>query len=681
MNEMSWIGRTLNGRYKIEELLGQGGMSAVYRAQDPNLRRVVAVKLIHGHLSDNPDFIRRFEEEATAVAQLRHNNIIQVYDFNHDGSTFYIVFEYIPGETLQQRLHHLSQQNHRLPIDEAIRITATIADALDFAHQQGLIHRDVKPANVMINMRGEPILMDFGIAKITAGTQHTATGAILGTARYMSPEQVQGERVDARTDLYALGVMLFEMLSGRVPYQADSVMTLMMMHVQKPIPNILELRPDVPPYLVWVLNRALAKRPEDRFTTAGEMAAALRDTTAVPPQFIPLIPNITPTLIIPPQKNSNRNKLLAVGGGIILLLLFLTGAYTFSLMPFAELDAGVNSVAVIEITNQAELVIQPTQTLSLPTATDTPAPTITPSITPEPTITPSVTPSPTATQNPIVLPNDPQLGDSWVRISDDMTMLFVPSGIFQMGSDNGADDEKPLRYVSLNPFWIDATEVTNTQFARFVAQTDYKTTAEERGTGWVFQETTWEEVAGAYWQQPQGPNSDLINLEQYPVLQVSWYDAEAYCVWAGGRLPTEAEWEYAARSPSSLTYPWGNAWQTGRANFCDVNCPLTWASQTLDDRYKFTSPVGTYSPAGDSWVGAADMAGNVWEWVSDWYLSDYYQNGATNNPMGPTNGQHKVLRGGSWFNATDSLRSSGRISRNPINPYDSVGFRCVFPSP
>ncbi len=276
MSEQSWKGRTLNGRYQIEDMLGQGGMSAVYRATDPNLRRVVAVKIIHPFLSDNSDFVRRFEAEAAAVARLRHNNIIQVYDFNHDGSSYYIIFEFIPGETLQDWLERLEKDNRKIPVADAIRIAASVADALDYAHQQELVHRDVKPGNVMINIRGEAILMDFGIAKIVGGALHTATGAVIGTARYMSPEQIKGERIDARTDIYSLGVMLFEMLSGQAPFEADSAMTIMMKHVQDPVPDVIELRPEIPPSLAEIIYRALAKNPRHRYATAAEMADALR---------------------------------------------------------------------------------------------------------------------------------------------------------------------------------------------------------------------------------------------------------------------------------------------------------------------------------------------------------------------------------------------------------------------
>ncbi|MDX1415709.1 MAG: protein kinase [Candidatus Promineifilaceae bacterium] len=276
MSKASWIGQTLGGRYEIQELLGQGGMSAVYKAEDPNLRRVVAVKLIHPHLSNNEEFVRRFGEEAAAVAQLRHPNLIQVYDFNNDEDSYYIVFEFVPGETLQARLKRLKAAGRVFDVGEVIDITAKTADGMHYAHVKGLIHRDIKPANIILNVLGQPIIMDFGIAKIMGGTQHTATGAVLGTARYMSPEQIKGERIDPGTDIYSLGVTLFEMLGGRPPYESDSAMTLMMMHMTDPIPDLRDLRSDIPDDLVAVVNKALAKNRTDRYETAAEMAAALR---------------------------------------------------------------------------------------------------------------------------------------------------------------------------------------------------------------------------------------------------------------------------------------------------------------------------------------------------------------------------------------------------------------------
>lgn len=270
-------GKTISNRYVVEEMLGQGGMSAVYKGTDPNLKRVVAIKVIHSHLSNNPDFVQRFEEEAAAVAQLRHHGIIQVYDFNRDDDLYYMVLEFVPGETFQDHLKRLNDGGRKLSPTKAIEYMASICDAVDYAHQRGMIHRDIKPANLMLTTTGQVILMDFGIAKIVGGTRHTATGAVVGTAMYMSPEQIKGEQPDRRTDIYSLGVTLFEMVGGRPPFDANSAMTLMMMHINDPVPNIKNLNPDVPDALVTVINKALAKDPNDRYQTAAQMAAALRN--------------------------------------------------------------------------------------------------------------------------------------------------------------------------------------------------------------------------------------------------------------------------------------------------------------------------------------------------------------------------------------------------------------------
>ncbi len=272
----SWVGKTIGDRYQIDALLGQGGMSAVYRATDPNLRRMVAIKLIHPHLSVNPDFVHRFKEEAAAVARLRHPNIVQVHDFNNDGETYYMVMEYLVGETLQARLKRLNAAHRYIPYPRVIRFCTQMCEAVGYAHDHELIHRDIKPANIMLDLNGQAILMDFGIVKIVGGQYNTATGATIGTARYMSPEQIRSERADERSDIYSLGVTLYEMINGRTPYQADSVLTLMMMVLDDPLPDIRETRKEIPESLAAVVEKALAKEQADRFQTMDEMAAALQ---------------------------------------------------------------------------------------------------------------------------------------------------------------------------------------------------------------------------------------------------------------------------------------------------------------------------------------------------------------------------------------------------------------------
>jgi len=210
------------------------------------------------------------------VAHLRHPNIVQMYDFNHDGDLYYMVMEYVMGETLQTRLKRLNASRRRLSVKEVISFTGEICEAAYYAHQRGMIHRDIKPANIMLDVNGRAILMDFGIARMVGGSQHTATGAVLGTAMYMSPEQIQGLQIDARADIYSIGITLYEMLSGKPPFEADSAMTLMMMHLNDPVPDLHALYPEVPAELVAITNKALAKSREGRYQSASEMANALR---------------------------------------------------------------------------------------------------------------------------------------------------------------------------------------------------------------------------------------------------------------------------------------------------------------------------------------------------------------------------------------------------------------------
>ena len=437
MSEPTWIGKTIGGRYQIEELIGQGGMSSVYKAIDPNLRRAVAVKIIHPHLSGDKEFVRRFEEEAAAVAQLRQPNIIQVYDFNHEGNTYFIVFEFIPGESLQSYLRRLNETDRLMPYPEAVDTVAKVADALEFAHEQGLIHRDVKPANVMINVRREPVLMDFGIAKIMGGTQHTATGAVLGTARYMSPEQIKGQQIDVRTDIYSLGVMLYEILGGSPPYEADSAMTLMMMHIQDPIPDLGQIRSDVPPDLMAVTYKALAKDRIDRYQTAAEFAAALRKALTVPagvPLPVPVQradfaaevqtgvetaasvaavaePQIRPQSDSAESAKSPPWKWVLIGGGLLVAIL----ASIFAIMQFSSLKA-TSSPTVTE-TPVVAVVVEtavPTQINQTPISSETAVPKIIEAVEPtsEPVLlVPTETPLPAIHINEITVQDDHYIAD------------------------------------------------------------------------------------------------------------------------------------------------------------------------------------------------------------------------------------------------------------------------------
>jgi formylglycine-generating enzyme required for sulfatase activity len=239
-----------------------------------------------------------------------------------------------------------------------------------------------------------------------------------------------------------------------------------------------------------------------------------------------------------------------------------------------------------------------------------------------------------------------------------------------MGSDSGGSDEKP-HTVTLDAFWIDRTEVTNAMFERFAADTHYQTDAEKGGNGWVYNTSSgqWENTSGANWQHPQGPSSSLSGLDDHPVVQVSWNDATAYCKWAGRRLPTEAEWEKAARGTDGRTYPWGNAApDCSRANYYGKNSDRDFCVGN-------TTKVGSY-PTGASPYGALDMAGNVLEWVADWYNESYYSASPSENPQGPSTGDYRVLRGGAWNGDTTVVRSALRLSDDPDFRDNGNGFRC-----
>lgn len=272
-------GATL-GKYQIVGLLGKGGMAEVYKAFHPNLERHVAIKLLQSS-ADTPDFAARFKREATAVARLRHPHIVQVYDFDSDADRAFMVMELVEGGTLKDRLAKLREQKQRLVPPEVRRIFAQLAEAVAYAHAHGIIHRDLKPANVMFDASGNVLLADFGIAVIAGSARSTATDAVLGTPAYMSPEQCKGERGDERSDIYALGVILYEMTTGDVPFDADTPVGVIMKHLTEPLPPPSTISPDVPDDIETAIATALSKDPSERYQVVGEMLAALSAGEAI----------------------------------------------------------------------------------------------------------------------------------------------------------------------------------------------------------------------------------------------------------------------------------------------------------------------------------------------------------------------------------------------------------------
>jgi serine/threonine protein kinase len=271
------LNEVIADRYELEELVGTGGMSSVYKARDRLLERNVALKVLHPHYSDDAEYVERFRREARSVAQLSHPHIVTVIDRGEDEGQQFIVFEFIDGENLKQLIGRIGP----LPVRRAVELALEIADALAFAHDHGLVHRDVKPQNVLLTPDGEAKVTDFGIAR-SLDVEHgvTQTGTVLGTSNYLSPEQASGQPVTPATDVYSLGVVLFELLTGEVPFPGENFVAVAMKHLNEPPPDLTEQRPDVPLRLVAAVERALEKDPSRRFQSMGEFASELRQCLA-----------------------------------------------------------------------------------------------------------------------------------------------------------------------------------------------------------------------------------------------------------------------------------------------------------------------------------------------------------------------------------------------------------------
>jgi len=291
------------GQYQLLARLGRGGMATVYKAYQPSLDRYVAVKVLSTFLAQNPDFAARFQREARAIAKLNHPNILPVYDYGQEGELTYIVMRYVEGGTLQDMLDKLGQP---LGLERAVEIIAQMGEALDYAHGQGIVHRDVKPSNVLMADGSWALLSDFGLARMVGGSARiTQTGVGMGTPAYIAPEQARDTRVDVRSDIYSLGVVLFEMLTGQVPFQGDSYLVVLFKLVNDPPPLPRGINPDIPQPVEQVLLKALAKEPIDRFQRAGEMVTALQKAVTEGPL-------VTATVSLGDEKGQQEARLASL---------------------------------------------------------------------------------------------------------------------------------------------------------------------------------------------------------------------------------------------------------------------------------------------------------------------------------------------------------------------------------
>jgi formylglycine-generating enzyme required for sulfatase activity len=525
--------------------------------------------------------------------------------------------------------------------------------------------------------------MDFGLVKAMEGSAAlTSQGTLLGSPEYMAPEQADPDRaaeIGPATDRYALGILAYEMLTGRVPFPGNTPGTLNA-HEHKPVPPPRSLRPDMSEPVEAALLKMLAKAPSERFTCARDFTARLREALMTASQLSRREAQLAPLYARLQQAAADKDwtEVLALGGQIAAQDAPYRDVPAWMEQARAQLRRpppepkpereprkplplwvwGILGAVMFIACGVGLATVVPAL---LPTATPTRrTPTVT-VMTVIPRIS-TVTPTSTATSSPTsattpVATHTPITGTTTTRTVDGMVMVYVPAGEFLMGNDQGgADDEKPQREVYLDAFWIDRTEVTNAQYKECVQ-------------------------ANLACKASSYAIDSRFNGDNQPVVGVDWNDAKTYCEWVGGALPTEAQWEKAARGTDGRAYPWGNNPITGKLlNFCDKNCEYNWKDSTVDDGYAKTAPVGSYL-AGASPYGAWDMAGNVWEWVADWYDAKYYAGSPSKNPTGPSSGSSRVLRGGSWYCNAAFVRAAFRSLVDPGVHHGNLGFRCVGAGP
>jgi serine/threonine-protein kinase len=682
------IGQTID-RYQILEKLGQGGMATVYKAFDMRLERQVAVKVIRRGAFP-PDMLeqilKRFEREAKALARLNHPNIVGVIDYgNYEGAP-YLVMPFIPSGTLKEKI---KQPVH---YSEAAQILAPIARALAYAHDQDIIHRDIKPANILITYSGEPVLTDFGIAKLleeAEGNTLTSTGMGLGTPDYMAPEQWQG-KAGASSDQYALGVIFYEMITGKKPFSADTPPAVMLKQATQPLPRPSQFVPDLPQHVEFILLKMLAKDPQNRYTSMRTLVGVMEklmgdhqkyfneeesELLGIKQESIREKENAQTKIDIPlvdtrnlekggkrqhpaPEKSTElkedsshldktslntpsakkKNKLILaipILAGIILIVILALSVLN---KPNQDITPVIDNIAT-ETLSSTEVSYKLLESVSTQTTALTSTLSVPDDFSPMPTF---------------------ELGIDQHSNFDGMAMVYIPEGDFQMGCDpneNGNygcySNEVPIHTVFLDAYFIDKFEVTNNQYEQCVA------------TGYCDEPASnASNTRTSYYDNP-----DFAN---YPVIHVSWDDANNYCSWAGRRLPTEAEWEKAARGMPQRPFPWGD--QT-------PDCSLANHYLFVGASYNYcigdTNVVGSY-PTGASPFGVMDMAGNVWEWVNDWY-GDIYIDSPQINPRGAESGSYKVIRGGGWADDIDYLRTTFRDEYCciPEARSDYIGFRCA----
>lgn len=638
-------GAVIAGKLRLLSPLGQGGMGVVWAARHLTLETDVAVKLIRPErAAGDPAAIARFEREARATARIAHPNVVKVMDYGAlDGAVPYIVMELLRGFSLAELL----ARGGRLSFATARSLVQQIGSALESAHEHGVVHRDIKPHNVFITegSKGYPLfvkVLDFGVAKMLGDADPsgsltlTETGMVIGSAPYMSPEQLEGSKdVDLRSDLWSLAVIVYEALTGTQPFQGSSFVSVGAAVLNGRYKPASELRPNLPASIDDWFAKALCLDPDGRFQSAREMIAAFvaqegpleevegKAGEAQPIEFAAT--EIAPAEAgRPPAESISDSDTAAAAGGTVIHAPATKKPETPNApAPRSRLarNAAIGAAALLATSVAGARLWGP---LRASGGTGCPA-----------------------------------------------GMILIERSTFPMGSPAEGEtpsDETPLHDVTVGAFCLDATEVTVSAYEECTSCTSPLTVDLEGLTP----------NGRSFWSQfCNGPES-----RDHPVNCIDWDGATAYCASIGKRLPSEAEWELAARGKDARTYPWGHTPPLGdRLNACGAECSrmlterlekvgkASWpAMHSGDDSAPATAPVGHY-PGGASPAGVLDLAGNVWEWTDSHYC-----------PYGKEDcgDSRRVLRGGGWDTVESQyVRSAHRRPSAPLARGWSIGFRCA----
>jgi formylglycine-generating enzyme required for sulfatase activity/serine/threonine protein kinase len=724
------------GPYRVLEVLGAGGMGVVFKAEDPALARIVALKVMLPSATDSAAAKERFLREARMAAALDHDHVVRIFQVGEDRGVPFLAMEFLKGESLEDRL----KRDGRIPIGEAVRIGREVADGLAVAHQHGLIHRDIKPANVWMEKRlvrrkdgstdapdrapARVKILDFGLARGSGDATLTQVGAILGTPSYMPLEQARGDRVDIRCDLYSLGVVLYRMVTGELPFKGNNTLSVLAALVTKTATEPRKINPNVPVRLNDLLMRLLSKNAEDRPARAEEVYGALSEIEETLGEPLSAVEPARNTSIAPPVPNPLPRRERSRRWPLVALCLgFAAAAIVCGIVVFWPTPHGTVRIEsddpnveitfdeagpTIKGTSKSPISLTPgphglfvkrgdfefvadrfeikngdTVTLKVERVNDKvrlvrdgrvlgekdlPSPKIDP---PHLKVEPAKTPTtPIAKVEPPPTRSNPapeaKTVSAALKAGEEWTnelgmkFVWIPPGKFLMGSPKSEQDWVRKTFGDLGG----ALAAQETQHEVEITKGFYL-------GKYAVTQAEYEKVMGKNpsWFSSTGGGKDRVgalDTGRFPVEHLSWDDAREFCRKLSQRegkecrLPSEAEWEYACRAGTKTAFNVGDQLTERDANF-DM---------------KKGRPVAVGSYAANAW-GLHDMHGNVWQWCEDRYAADYYTKSPAQDPPGPSVGTNRVYRGGSWLTSARVCRSADRSKNLPTDLGFYLGFRVV----